>query len=154
MNPFEEIKQLLDEIDYDLIEHEHVVTSDEAARVRGLDISEGMKSLVLKADEQTVLVVVRADNKLHSNKVRKHFGARNLRFADPDHVHETMGVKIGACYPFGVVPDIPMIVDATLDDNEYVSFNPGIHTKTIRMKWSDYKKKMKPQLIDIVKPQT
>lgn len=151
MNPFDEIKSLLDDTEHDLLEHAHVVTSEQAAQVRGLSIQEGMKSLLLNADGKLVLVVVRADNKLHSNKVRRHFGAKDLRFATPEQVLQTMGVEIGACYPFGHIPDVPMIVDQTLANNSHVSFNPGIHTKTIRMKWADYAKKAQPKLIDVIK---
>lgn len=150
-HPYEEIKKLLDDIEYDLIEHDHVVTSEQAAEVRGVQLQEGMKSLLLQADGTLVLVVVRADNKLHSNKVRKYFGARDVRFATPEQVAQTMGVTIGACYPFGHIPNVPMIVDASLAENTHVSFNPGIHTKTIRMSWDDYERKTQPQLVDIIK---
>ncbi len=151
MNPYDEITKLLSDVDYQLIEHEHVITSDDAARVRGLSKSEGMKSLVLRADDKLILVVVRADNKLHSKKVRHHFGVREVRFATPEQVLETMGVEVGACYPFGAVPGIEMIIDETLAHNEFVSFNPGIHTKTIRMKWQDYERAVKPTLVGVIK---
>ena len=62
MLPYNEIVKLLNDIEHDLIEHEHVVTSEDAARVRGLDLSEGMKSLLLSADGEPVLVVLRGDN--------------------------------------------------------------------------------------------
>ena len=153
MDPYQEIKKLLSGIEYDLMEHEHVVTSQDAARVRGLSINEGMKSLLLTAGDSLILIVLRGDSKLHTKKLRQHLNTRDIRFASPNQVLKTMGVEVGACYPFGDVAGVPMLVDNGFEtgSNQFVSFNPGLHTQTIRMRWDDYKKVVKPELVDIVK---
>jgi hypothetical protein len=42
-------------------------------------------------------------------------------------------------------------VDNFLSENEFISFNPGVHTKTIKMKWKDYQLVVKPEMADISK---
>jgi Ala-tRNA(Pro) deacylase len=40
--------------------------------------------------------------------------------------------------PFGHIFDIPLYMDAATRENEYVSFNAGLQTKSIRMKEKDF----------------
>lgn len=49
-NEFHLLKKLLDDndIEYRLHEHKHVYTSEHVARVRGIELKTGVKSLLLK----------------------------------------------------------------------------------------------------------
>lgn len=139
-NPFEAIVQLLEskKVEYQLLEHEPVYTSEQAAEIRGLSLAEGAKSLLLKANKEFILVVLPGDQKLDSKKVKTIMGTKKLRFASPEEVIDIMGCEIGACYPFGNISEIRTIVDPKLSKNISVSFNPGLHHKTIRLSWVDY----------------
>lgn len=153
MNPYEAILALLDEheAEYELKQHEPVITHDQAVKVTGENPLRGAKSLVLKTEEGFILVVVRGPNKMDYSKVRNHLGIRKIRFATPEEVIDVMGVKIGACYPFGQVAGIPMLVDETLAENDIISFSPGHHDKHILLPFKTYQKITKPKLIDIIK---
>lgn len=139
--PFEKIRALLDErdIDYTLLEHEHIHTSEDAARVRGTSMSEGAKSLLLKMEDEFVLVVIPGDKRLSIKKLRHYLNIGRGRFAHPQEVVETMGCEVGSCYPIGSVASLRTIVDPSFESNDHISFNPGVHTKSIDMRWSDYK---------------
>ncbi len=147
-NPFEEILNLLktNKVEYQLIEHEPVYTSEQAARVRGLSLAEGAKSLLLKANNSFVLAVLPGDRKLDSKKVKIILQTKKLRFATPEEVVNIMGCEIGACYPFGNILKIRTLVDPKLGTNDGISFNPGLHEKTIRLRWRDYRKIVQPEL--------
>lgn len=139
-NPYEEIVKLLRKngVSFEEILHEPVYTSEQAAAVRGLDMHAGAKSLLLKAGAKFVLVVLPGDKKLDSKKLREHLKVKELRFAKPEEVKEIMGCEIGACYPFGSIAGVKMLADPTLQENEIISFNPGVHNKSIKIKWQDY----------------
>jgi Ala-tRNA(Pro) deacylase len=163
--PYKQIIQLLNEhgIIYQEIEHEPVFTSEQAAAVRGFNLHQGAKSLVLKtpdefiAKQETVrfskqsfiLVIIPGDKRLDSGKMREILGVRKLRFASPEEVKEVMGCEIGACYPFGEVAGIKMFVDKSLGENEEIGFNPGVHDKSIKMRYKDYEKITSPEIIDV-----
>lgn len=151
INPFDEIIKLLNKnkIQYQLIEHEPVYTSEQAARVRGLSLSEGAKSLLLKTDDRFILVVLPGDRKLNSKELKKHIKTRDLRFATPDEVVQIMGCEIGSCYPFGNIIGIDTMADIELGKNEYISFNPGLHNKTIRLKYADYQQIVEPTIVTV-----
>ncbi len=150
-NPFKTIIQLLEskKIVYELLEHEPVYTSEQAAVTRGLSLAEGAKSLLLKANNEFILVVLPGDQKLDSKKVKTIVGAKKLRFATPEEVVGIMGCAIGACYPLGNVLEIRTFVDPKLGKNESISFNPGLHDKTIRLTWADYARLVQPEIQDV-----
>ena len=68
----EQIESLLrhHEIRFQVMRHEPVRTSEEAARVRGTPLASGAKALICKGDTRFVMFVVPADRRLDSHAVR------------------------------------------------------------------------------------
>ena len=150
-NPYTQLVELFssNNVEYELIEHEPVYTSSEAANIRGLGLKNGAKSLLLKIDDQFMMFVLPGDQKLDSKKLKILTGSKKIRFASPEEVEEITGTQIGAVYPFGEIAGVPMYVDIKLAENEIIAFNPGVHDKSIIMKWSEYKKCLNTNLVDI-----
>jgi prolyl-tRNA editing enzyme YbaK/EbsC (Cys-tRNA(Pro) deacylase) len=61
-----------------ILPHDPVVTSEEAARIRGTPLAGGAKALVCKVDVGLVMFVVPADRKLDGRSVRGQKGWRKL----------------------------------------------------------------------------
>ena len=139
-DPYQKIIETLDSrgIIYEMAEHEPVYTSEQAAKVRNEPVNSGAKSLLLKVDNKFVLTVLPGGKRLSSKKVKDFLKLKSLRFATPQEVKEIMGCDIGACYPLGEIIGIETIVDDTLLKNDEISFNPGLHNKTIKLKAKDY----------------
>ncbi len=152
-DPYEAIANLLktNNISCEETEHKPVYTSEQAAEVRGLPIRQGAKSLLLKSRDDFILVVLPGDRKLDSKKLKNLLKIKDFRFASPEEVKEKMGCEIGACYPFGNLIELPTYVDNSLSKNDIISFNPGLHTRSIEMKWRDYYSVVKPKMVDISK---
>lgn len=151
MTPYEKIIQFLREkgIEYEEFEHEPVYTSEQAAKVRGISAREGAKSLLLKVAGGFVLIILPGDMRMDSKKLKNLLGAKEVRFALPEEVKQVMSCAIGACYPFGNLIGIRTIADKTLLENENISFNPGVHNKTIKMKSNDYLSNVNPEMADV-----
>ena len=79
-------------ITFEVLRHEPVYTSEEAARIRGTPLASGAKALVCKGDETFVMFVLPADRKLDSRTVRRAKGWRKLRFATRDEVLQLTGL--------------------------------------------------------------
>lgn len=152
MTVFEQIIALLDEggVEYSHVQHDKAITSMDTVKATGFDIRHGAKSILFKTKDGFKLVIVRGDNRADFKKLRIAFGTNKIRMASPEEVLEVMGVEVGACYPFGHIPGVEMIVDATLDEIERVHFSPGTHYDHINMLFSDYKKIVNPKLVDVV----
>lgn len=131
-------------MEYEAYEHKEVRTSEEAAAIRNTPLHEGAKALVMYADDKPVMVVVAGDRKLDMKAFKALYHIKDLRMGTPQEVEQVTGVTIGAVPPFGHLFGIPLYMDASLQDNTHVSFNAGLHTKSIRMKAVDYQSFAKP----------
>jgi Ala-tRNA(Pro) deacylase len=129
---------------FEAYEHEPVHTSEEAAKVRNTNPHEGAKALVFYADGKPLMIVLPGDMKVDMKEFKHQFDARDLRMATPEEVLTVTGVPIGAVPPFGHIFGLPLYVDRTLQENERVVFNAGLHNKSIRLKESDWEKVAKP----------
>jgi Ala-tRNA(Pro) deacylase len=152
-NPYDKIIKLLEDrnVGYDISEHDPVYTSEQASRARGESMDKGAKSLLIKTEGDFVLAVLPGSKQLDSRKLRDFLGVKKMRFATPEEVKEVMGCEIGACYPIGSVAGIKTIVDNSLSDNDSICLNPGVHNKTIEIKWMDYELVADFEMSDISK---
>jgi Ala-tRNA(Pro) deacylase len=53
---------------------------------------------------------------------------------------------IGAMPPFGNLYGIPVYVDTSLTDDPEIVFQAGTHTDTIKIRYADYARLVKPQV--------
>ncbi len=140
MNVLDRLIEQLDarQIPYDVLHHEPVFTSEEAARVRGTTLASGAKALICKADQQFVLIVLPADRRLASKQVRKSESIRSLRFASREEVAELTGLQPGSIPPFGSLFDLPTWCDEDLARQSTINFNAGDHAVSISMRYADF----------------
>ena len=145
---FERVESLLKQhgIAFQVLRHEPVYTSEEAARVRGTPLASGAKALICKGEDGFVMFVVPADRKLDSHAVRRAKGWRKLRFATREEVLELTGLAPGSIPPFGSLFGLPTLCDERLGENEVINFNAGDHSISVSMRYADYVSVEKPEL--------
>lgn len=131
---------------FDVLRHEAVFTSEEAARVRGTTLASGAKALVCKADERFVMLVMPADRRLDSKLARQQLGIRSLRFATREEVLALTGLVPGSIPPFGSLFELATWCDELLADQPRINFNAGDHTISINMSFADYRAVEQPTL--------
>jgi Ala-tRNA(Pro) deacylase len=151
VNPCQDIIGVLkaNSVDFEELDHEPVYTSEDAAKVRGLTMESGAKSLLLKTNDKFLLVVIAGNKKLDSKKLKRTLNVKKIRFANSDEVENKMGCKVGACYPFGGIAHLDTYLDNSLLNQFKISFNPGVHHKSIKIKLNDYLRIEKPHIIDV-----
>ncbi len=131
---------------FDVLRHEPVYTSQQAAEVRGTPLASGAKALVCKADDRFVMLVLPADRRLASKEVRRAKGWRKLRFADREEVLSLTGLEPGSIPPFGSLFGLPTLCDERLGENETINFNAGDHSISVSMRYEDYLRVESPEL--------
>jgi len=149
MAVFEKIKELLNSsgAEYSLKHHEPVYTSEQASRVRGDKLKQGAKAIIINTDNGFVLVVLSAERKINSKKLKKILKSKSLSFASHDKV-KSFGLESGSVPPFGSFLGLKTYVDKSLLENEEISFNAGSLTDSIKMKLKDYLDIEKPVIAD------
>ena len=141
------IRDLLNEngVTYCEMQHEPTLTSEQAARVRGIDLEIGGKALLLKVDKISRLFVLSAALQIDSRAIRSFFEARRTRFATSEELKELTGLVPGSVPPFGP-PILPfeLYVDKSIEENREIAFNAGSLTDSILMSVEDYLKVARP----------
>lgn len=151
---FEKIKNLLQShsIEFQEIHHGPTRTSEESARARGEDLSVGGKGLIVKVDDTFRLFVLSASKRLDSSALKKHFHARDIRFATADELMALTGLAPGSVPPFGKpIIDMELYVDDSILRNERIAFNAGSLTDSIIMSVKDYRAVAQPSVFNFAK---
>ena len=88
-------------------------TAVDAAAAVGCDVDQIVKSLVLMADDQPILVLCSGANRVDLAKVGAEFDGE-VRMANADEVRAATGFAIGGAPPFGHPAPLPTLVDLHL----------------------------------------
>ena len=140
---FEAIKNFLNSnnVKYKLFEHKKVHTSDEAASVRNVSLSQGMKSLILIAKEKGfVLCLVPGDRKIELKVLRKILNTKDIRLADHEDVLRITGCEIGSVHPFGNLykERLEIYMDKNVLNNKMIDFSVGTFVNSVEMELKDF----------------
>ena len=85
--------------------------------------------------------VVLASTRLDVNKrVRKLMDVRRVSFASAEQTVEVTGMMIGGVTPFGLDDNVPIYVDETIRDLEYVILGSGSRSSKVKMAGSEVDK--------------
>lgn len=151
---YEKIKALLDAngATYHTQHHVPTVTSAEAAHVRGVSMHAGAKALVLRGKRTGAhwLFVMPADYRFDASKAKTIVGEAVTFAQDPETV---TGCVRGSVPPLGSVIGLKTYCDVRLAENPDIHFNAGSLTDSVTMKYADYVRIEKPELVDIASPQ-
>lgn len=148
------LRTLLSEnnITFDEVDHQEAPTCELSAQARGLDIKYGGKTVLFKGKNGFALFVISAAKEIDSKKVRKTLKSQKLRFARAEEFKEITGTVIGALPPFGSpIFDIPLYIDQSIKQNEFIAFNAGVLSKSFILKTADYLKLVTPIWSDFSK---
>lgn len=143
------VRALLSErgVDFDELEHAAVKTSAEAAAARGMSTAQGAKSLLFKVDDWFGVFVLAGDRSLHSLLLRRRFGARRTRFANPEELDRLAGVQPGAMPPFGrPIFELPLYAEPSVLEPERIGFTAGLRTRSILLASADWRAAAEPEI--------
>jgi Ala-tRNA(Pro) deacylase len=126
--------------DFEVVTHEPVTTSEDAARVRNTPLEQGAKALVFLADGQPIMLVLPANQRVDRRAFKSAFGVKDLNMVSPDELREMTGLEVGAVPPFGRLLGLPTYVDERLLANPRLAFNAGSRTTSVLLETSDYER--------------
>ena len=84
--------------------------------------------------------------------IRAHFAASSVAIANRDKAEALTGCVTGAIPPFSFNPELQLLADPLLTENEEVVFNAGRLDRSIFMRADDYIRIARPQMIPISLP--
>lgn len=122
------------------LEHQPVITSQDAAKTRGFELRQGIKALLFTDGKNNwVIADVPADRKVDQKKVAviQGWSKKEIRMATPEEVLEITGCEIGAVPPFGHKTPIKILVDKMIFENSENAFNIGLRTNSVKIPTSE-----------------
>jgi len=152
----EQLCALLDTEDaaYRVIEHEPEGRTEVIAKIRGNQIEQSIKSMVLQVrltrkENIYCLANVPGDCRIDFSGVKNYFNADSVAIAKPEKAQELTGCVIGAIPPFSFSDQLQVLADPLIQQNDEVVFNAGRLDRSIMMELNDYIRIAKPKLVPI-----
>ena len=136
------------EITYELREHAPVYTSPQMAEYLGTSEQRIAKSMVLKrSDGVYLLVVLPGRLKIDFVRLAKAVGVEKVSLAPVPEAEGLVKCSVGSVHPFGNLVGLKTYFDQHMLNLDFVYFNPGIHTKSIKISTADLVRLIKPTII-------
>lgn len=163
---FLQIKKILDDakLKYKHLFHEHVHTSTDAAKIRGTNIEDAAKAIILKVEYKLenknvdiirkfdfIQAVIPANQRIDLKKLKILLNSKNVALASPDEVLEKTGCTIGSVPPFGKLFNIKMFLDESILKKDLIVFSAGTHNDSIQMSAQDYCNILEPVVAEFKK---
>jgi len=128
-------------INYELLEHKAVFTSEEASFIKEQIEGLGVKNLFLKDTKKNYYLLLREDTKpVDLKKIQEKVGTSRLSFGNEEELKNIMNLTKGSVSPLGIINDknnlITIIIDNELKDKKLL-VHPLINTCTISIKYED-----------------
>jgi Ala-tRNA(Pro) deacylase len=147
---------LLDErnMQYRLIDHEAEGRTEIVSAMRGNDISQAAKCIVLmvkigKKVTRYILAVVPGDAKVNLNAVKQLLQGTYASFASPEIAERLAGSVSGTILPFSFHPELELIVDPSLLKNDELYFNAARLDRSMVLGTKEYVELAQPRLEQI-----
>lgn len=145
MDPYQKVKDKLDElgIEFDEVEHPPAFTTEQAdSYIEGL---EGVRTktmfLTNKKKTQYYLLIMDDKKRLDMDDFKVQVGADRIRMASLDSLAEKMTLPAGTVSPFGLLnneeKDILVYFDKDIVSEDIMTFHPNTNEKTIFIKSKD-----------------
>jgi nondiscriminating aspartyl-tRNA synthetase len=134
------------DLEFNHLTHEATPTSEDSARVRGTQLEEGIKSIILrgKSSKKNYQVNLPSHLKLDMKAVGELLGEK-CEFEDPAIIQERFGLAIGGVPPFGELMNLETFFDEKIRQLSNVAFNCGLQTESIIMQGEDLIKLTQPK---------
>jgi Ala-tRNA(Pro) deacylase len=132
-------------VEYHVVEHDPAFSAHEVAVATHFPESEIAKAVLLHIDEHFWMAVLRADQRVNQQLIKRTFGAKHVRLAQEEDLAGMFpDCQLGAMPPFGNLYGLPVLVEESLAEDEEILFNACTHTKAVRMKFRDFRRLVKP----------
>lgn len=139
---------------YRLIDHAPEGRTEIVSPMRGNELRAAAKCIVMmvKLGRKTtkyVLGVVSGDARVNLNAVKSLLGGTYISFASADVAEKLAGSVAGTILPFSFSPELELIADPSLLENEELYFNAARLDRSVALKTSDYLRLAQPRVAQI-----
>ncbi len=134
--------------EYTHTEHPLAYTAREVASAEHLPAREVAKTVVVRGDDEFLMVVIPADKLVDFHELRPALGMTHARLATEEELAGLCaGCELGAMPPIGGLYGMKVYLDSGLATAQTIAFNGGTHRDVVHMRTADYRKLVDPTII-------
>ncbi len=132
-------------VPFEWLHHPQAFTAQELAHSMHLSGKRLAKTIVIAADGQPVMTVLPASHRLNLNDLRGLLEAREVEMLPEAELAKICpDCELGAIPPLGGLYGIDVWVDKAVSECEDIVFSAGTHEDSIRTKYADFARSVKP----------
>jgi len=136
-------------IEYEVFEHEPVYTCPQMANFLKTDEAHIAKSMIVKKSDGTyMLAVLPGNRKINFHRLGVVTKAAPVILAPKKEAEEIAQCSVGCVYPLGNIINLETLFDSAILRLEYVYFNPGSHTKSVKISTQALTRLVNPTLAE------
>jgi len=136
-------------IEYEVFEHEPVYTCPQMANFLKTDEAHIAKSMIVKKSDGTyMLAVLPGNRKINFHRLGVVTKAAPVILAPKKEAEEIAQCSVGCVYPLGNIINLETLFDSAILRLEYVYFNPGSHTKSVKISTQTLTRLVNPTLAE------
>ncbi len=146
------LKGVLDQakVSYEVYNHPRAFTTQEIAATQHITGRAMAKVVILKVDGSFVMAVLPSNRMVSLAHVKTSLGAKEVALATEEQFATLFPeCEIGAMPPFGNLFGLPVYLDPALERYDSIYFNAGNHLQTVRLKYEDFKRLVKPEIVTL-----
>lgn len=146
------LKEYLEQnhVSYEKISHPLAYTAQETAELTHISGKEFAKTVIVKADQKMIMVVIPANQRIDLKALKTSLGATSIEIASESEFSQSFpGCDIGAMPALGNLYGVDVIADQKLTEDKEISFNAGTHTDLIKLKYTDFENLVHPKVMPV-----
>ncbi|PWD98065.1 aminoacyl-tRNA deacylase [Marinilabilia rubra] len=139
-----------EQVNYRRIIHSRAYTAQKTAAYAHISGKEIAKTVMVKINGRLCMAVIPASASLDTNALKKATGAKDVRLANElEFKNQFTDCEVGAMPPFGNLYNMDVFVAKELTKDPFIAFNACNHSELIQLSFKDYKRLVKPIVLDI-----
>ncbi|HET9308650.1 MAG TPA: YbaK/EbsC family protein [Candidatus Sulfotelmatobacter sp.] len=145
--PLSKLREFLDShnVKYLVISHSLAYTAQGVAALAHVSGKKLAKTVIVKIDGILAMAVIPASSHVNLELLRMLTGAETVEVASEDEFKNAFpDCETGAMPPFGNLYDMAVYADASLAEQEEITFSAGTHRELVRMNWNDMQRLVNP----------
>ncbi len=147
MTTLERCLQFLDKshVSYAHTKHSRAFTATEVAFAEHLSPHKVAKTVVYATAQGYGLAVLPADCRVNMQTLGAFVNDPAIRLGSEAEMTQLFPeCEVGAMPPLGVLFHLPVIVDTSVAEQEFIAFNAGTHQDVIHMSYGDFRRLVNP----------
>lgn len=146
------LREYLDQhhVRYEVLSHPQAFTAQRVAEAQHVHGKEVAKVVIVRSGGEFIMIILPAPYRVDLQRAGVVLGKPYLHLATEDQFASLFpGCEPGAMPPFGNLYGLPVWLDRALTKDEWIVFNAGTHTQTVRMRYADFAHLVQPRVASL-----